>query len=105
MPGERNSPLARKINSGQVSEICENENSTRRPQTRQTERKELSNTHFLRMPEHHLVRRVLLNCIKSTKETLLADVPNVNIAYAMKMSEDRELWRSSRPSLRRQPLQ
>ncbi len=37
-------------------------------------------------------------------ETLFAEVSNLNIDYAIKMSEDRELWRSSRPSLRCQPL-
>ncbi len=58
----------------------------------------------LRMPASRLVRRVLLNCVKSTKEELFAHVPNPNIDYAIKISEERELWRSSRPSLRCQPL-
>ncbi len=31
--------------------------------------------HVLRMPEHRLVRQVLLNCGKHTHETLFADVP------------------------------
>ncbi len=30
-----------------------------------------------------LVRRVLLNCVKPTKETLFADIPNLNIDYAV----------------------
>ncbi len=32
--------------------------------------------HILRMPEHRLVRQVLLNCVKPTHETLFVDVPN-----------------------------
>ncbi len=46
------------------------------------------------MPEQRLVRRVLLNCVKPTHETLFADVPNllglVNADYAIRMSEDKE---------------
>ncbi len=34
----------------------------------------------------------------------IADVRNLNIDYAFKLSEDRELRRSIRPSLRCQPL-
>ncbi len=56
------------------------------------------------MPEQRLVLRVLLNCVKLTKEKLFADVPNLNIEYGIKLSEERELRRSSRPSLRCQPL-
>ncbi len=51
----------------------------------------------LRMPEHRLVRRVLLNCVKPTHETLFADIPNLNFDYAIRIPEDRKLWRSSRP--------
>ncbi len=60
--------------------------------------------HVLRMPEHRLVRQVLLNCVRPTHETLFADVPNLSIENATKMSKDRELWSSNRPSLRCQPL-
>ncbi len=60
--------------------------------------------HVLRMPEHRLVRRVLPNYVKPTHETLFADVPYLNVDYAIRMSEDRKLWRSDRPSLRCQPL-
>ncbi len=60
--------------------------------------------HVLRMPEHRLVRQVLLNCIKPTHETLFADVPNLSIENATKMSKDGKLWSSNRPSLRSQPL-
>ncbi len=55
------------------------------------------------MPEHQLVRQVLLNCIKPTHETLFADAPNLSIENATKMSKDRKLWSSNRPSLRCQP--
>ncbi len=60
--------------------------------------------HVLRMPEHRLVRQVLLNCVKLTHETLFADEPNLSIENATKMSKDRKLWSSNRPSLRCQPL-
>ncbi len=60
--------------------------------------------HILRMPEHRLVRRVLLKCVKPTHETLFPYVPNLNVDHAIRMSEDMKLW-SSRPSLRVQPLQ
>ncbi len=46
--------------------------------------------HVLRMPEHRLVRQVLLNCVKPTQETLFADVPNLSIEKPTKMSKDRE---------------
>ncbi len=38
-------------------------------------------------------------------ETLFADVPNQSIENATKMSKDRKLWSSNRPSLRCQPLE
>ncbi len=38
--------------------------------------------HVLRMPEHRLVRQVMLNCVKPTHETLFADVPNLSIENA-----------------------
>ncbi len=47
---------------------------------------------------------VLLNCVKPTHETLFADVPNLSIENATKMSKDRKLWSSNRPSLRCQTL-
>ncbi len=56
------------------------------------------------MPEHRLVRQVLLNCVKPTHETLFADVPNLSIENSTKMSKDRKLWSSNRPSVRCQPL-
>ncbi len=40
--------------------------------------------HVLRMPEHRLVRQVLLNCVRPTHETLFADVPNLSIENATK---------------------
>ncbi len=39
-----------------------------------------------------------------THETLFADVPNLSIENATKMSKDRKLWSSNKPSLRCQPL-
>ncbi len=49
--------------------------------------------HVLRMPEHRLVRRVLLNCAKPAPETLFADSRKLNVDYAIRMSEDIKLWR------------
>ncbi len=60
--------------------------------------------HVLRMPEHRLVRQVLLNCVKPTHEKLFADVPKLSIENATKMSKDRKLWSSNRPSPRCKPL-
>ncbi len=56
------------------------------------------------MPEHGLVRQVLLNCARPTHETLVAGVPNLSIENATKLSKDRKLWSKNRPSLRCQPL-
>ncbi len=58
------------------------------------------------MPEHRVVRQVLLNCVKPTQEKLLADSPgaNLSIENATKMSKDRKLWSKNRPSLRCPPL-
>ncbi len=53
--------------------------------------------HVLPMPEHLLVRQVLLKCVKPTHETLFADVPNLSIENATKMSKDRKLWSSNKP--------
>ncbi len=39
-----------------------------------------------------------------THETLFADVQNLSIENATKMSKDRKLWSSNKPSLRCQPL-
>ncbi len=50
------------------------------------------------MPEHRLVRRVLLNCVNPTHETLFADVPNLNIENATKLSKDKKLWSSNKSS-------
>ncbi len=44
--------------------------------------------HVLHMSEHRLVLRVLRNCAKITHETLFADIPNLNVDYAIRMSED-----------------
>ncbi len=41
---------------------------------------------------------IMLNCVKPTHETLFADVPNLSIENATKMSKDRKLWSSNRPS-------
>ncbi len=55
--------------------------------------------HVLRMPEHRLVHQVLFNCVKPTHETLFADVTNLSIEKSTKMSKDRKLWSSTRPSI------
>ncbi len=56
------------------------------------------------MPEHRLVGQVLLNCVKPTHETIFGDVPNLIIENATKLSKDRKLWSSNRPSLRCKPV-
>ncbi len=47
--------------------------------------------HVLRAPEH----RLLLHCVKPILETLCADVPNLYIDCAIRVSEDRKLWRTT----------
>ncbi len=41
------------------------------------------------MLEDRLVRKILLNCVKPTHKTLFADVSNLSIENAAKMSKDR----------------
>ncbi len=40
--------------------------------------------HALHMPEHRLVRQVLVNCVKLTHDTIFADVPNLSIENVTK---------------------
>ncbi len=56
-----------------------------------------SNRPTTNLPDCNLVRQVLLNCVRPTHETLFADVPNLSIENATKMSKDRKLWSSNRP--------
>ncbi len=50
--------------------------------------------HVLSMPEHRLLRKVLLNCVKPTHETIFADVPSLSIENTTEMSKDRKLCSS-----------
>ncbi len=52
------------------------------------------------MPEHRLVRKVLQTCVDAISETLLVDIPHLDVAIANEMAKDRKLWSSYRPSLR-----
>ncbi len=61
--------------------------------------------HVLRMPEHRLERKVLLKlCQTYSRDAFLGRTKPKVSKTLLKMSKDRKLWSSNRPSLRCQPL-
>ncbi len=62
--------------------------------------------HAILRERHSILTQLLLlqKNLLIAYETLFADVPNISIENATKMSKDRKLWSSNRPSLRCQPL-
>ncbi len=52
--------------------------------------------HILRMHEHRLVWRVLLICVKPIPESIFGDVPELDVAAAIKVSRERIEWKSRR---------
>ncbi len=56
--------------------------------------------HILPMDEDCPTRRVLLECVPPTPESLYGDVPKLDIAAATKIAKDRIGWKKLRPSKR-----
>ncbi len=54
--------------------------------------------HILRLEEHRVIRRVLMNCVKPTTDSLFGDVPDLDSGKAAEIAKDREEWKSLRPS-------
>ncbi len=54
--------------------------------------------HVLSMAEDRLVRKVLLNCVQPTQESLYGDIPDLDVRRAMEIAQDREKWKKIRPS-------
>ncbi len=42
------------------------------------------------MDEDGLVRKVLLNCVQPTKESLYGDIPDLDVEKAIEIARDRE---------------
>ncbi len=55
---------------------------------------------LLRIDKNRLVRKVLLNCVQPTKESLYGDIPDVDVEKAIESARDREKWKKIRPSQR-----
>ncbi len=51
----------------------------------------------LRMDEDRLVRKVFLNCVQPTKESLYGDIPDLDVEKASEIARDREKWKKIRP--------
>ncbi len=56
------------------------------------------------MDEDGLVRKVLLNCVQPTKESLYGDIPDLDVEKAIEIAKDREKWKKIRPPQRCIPL-
>ncbi len=56
--------------------------------------------HILRMEEHRVIRRVLMNCDKPTPGSLFGDVPDLDSGKAAEIAKDWEKWKSLWPSKR-----
>ncbi len=50
------------------------------------------------MEEDRLVRKRLLNCVMPEKESLLGDIPNLDVEKAIETVRDREKRKKLRPS-------
>ncbi len=56
--------------------------------------------HILRMEEHRVTRKVLLQCVKPIPESLFGDVPDLDIYTAINLAINRVEWKESRQSRR-----
>ncbi len=54
--------------------------------------------HILRLEVHRVIRRVLMNCVRPTPDSLFGDVPDRDSRKAAEIAKDREKWKSLRPS-------
>ncbi len=46
--------------------------------------------HILRLEEHRVIRRVLMNCVRPTPDSLFGDVPDLDSGKAAEIAKDRE---------------
>ncbi len=60
--------------------------------------------HILRLEEHRVIRRVLMNCVRTTPDSLFGDVPDLDSRKAAEIAKDIGKSKSLRPSKRCQPL-
>ncbi len=44
------------------------------------------------------MRKVLLNCVQPTKESLYGDIPDLDVERAIEIAQDTEKWKKIRPS-------
>ncbi len=54
---------------------------------------------IMRLDEDRLVRKVLLNCVQPTKESLYGDVPDIDVERAIEIARDREKVKNHRQKL------
>ncbi len=54
--------------------------------------------HLLHLEEHRVRRRVLMNCVRPTPDSLFGDVPDLDGRNAAEIAKEREKWKS--PGLR-----
>ncbi len=50
---------------------------------------------ILRMDEDRLVRKVLLDRVQPTKDSLYGDIPDLDVEKAIEIARDREKWKKN----------
>ncbi len=53
--------------------------------------------HILHLEEHRVIRRVLMNCVRPTPDSLFDDVPDLDSRKTGEIAKDMEKWKSLRP--------
>ncbi len=56
--------------------------------------------HMLNMKQHRVIRRVLMNCVRPTTDSIFGDVPDLDSRTEAEIAKDREILKSLRPSKR-----
>ncbi len=51
----------------------------------------------MRLDQDRVVRRILLNYVLSTKESIYGDIPDLNVEKAIEIAPEREKWKKIRP--------
>ncbi len=46
--------------------------------------------HVLRLEEHRVIRRVLMNCVRPTPDSLFGDIPDLDSRKAAEIAKDRD---------------
>ncbi len=49
---------------------------------------------ILRLGQHRVVRQVLLNCVRSTPDSLFGNVPDLDLEKATEIAYDRDKWKA-----------